>query len=109
MPAPRKPAVVFIFITLVLDVIGFGLIVPILPKLITEFHGGSAPNAALTYGLLLTLYARFFVPMSSGLRSKYVLPLLVFSPAILRGVVVVDGSRVGRGGATSKEAAVEGN
>ena len=33
----RKPALVFIFITLVLDVLGIGLIVPVLPKLIEHF------------------------------------------------------------------------
>ena len=31
---PRKPALVFIFITLFLDVLGIGLVVPVLPKLV---------------------------------------------------------------------------
>lgn len=55
--ASRKPAVVFIFITLVLDILGIGLIVPILPKLIEEFQGGNVESAARTYGLLAALYS----------------------------------------------------
>jgi len=34
----RKPAIVFIFITLVLDIIGIGIVVPILPKLVEQFQ-----------------------------------------------------------------------
>ncbi|MFT4551289.1 MAG: DHA1 family tetracycline resistance protein-like MFS transporter [Verrucomicrobiales bacterium] len=71
---PRKPAITFIFITLVLDVIGFGLIVPILPKLITEFHGGSASSAAFTYGALLAVYSAMqfvFAPLLGSLSDRF--------------------------------------
>jgi len=74
MSAERKPAITFIFITLVLDVIGFGLIVPILPKLITEFHGGSESSAALTYGTLLALYSAMqfiFAPILGALSDRF--------------------------------------
>ena len=52
----RQPALVFIFITLFLDILGIGLIVPILPKLVEQFQGGSVAAASHTYGLLAALY-----------------------------------------------------
>lgn len=47
----------FIFITLVLDIIGIGLVVPILPKLVEVFQHGNEEAAAHTYGWLASLYA----------------------------------------------------
>ena len=42
---PRKAAVIFIFITVTLDMLALGLIAPVLPKLVLNFLGGDAPNA----------------------------------------------------------------
>jgi len=53
----RKPALGFIFVTLVLDILGIGLIIPILPKLIEELSGGQVASAAHIYGWLAALYA----------------------------------------------------
>jgi len=53
----RKPALGFIFVTLVLDILGIGLIIPILPKLIEELSGGQVASAAHTYGWLAALYS----------------------------------------------------
>jgi DHA1 family tetracycline resistance protein-like MFS transporter len=47
----RRAAVVFILVTLMLDVLGFGLIIPVLPKLVEQFMGGDTPRAAQVYGL----------------------------------------------------------
>ena len=55
-PSARQPALLFIFITLFLDVLGIGLIVPILPKLVETLQGGSVAAASHTYGLLAALY-----------------------------------------------------
>lgn len=52
----RQPALVFIFITLFLDILGIGLIVPILPKLVETLQGGSVAAASHTYGLLAARY-----------------------------------------------------
>lgn len=38
-PKPDKQAIVFVAITLLLDTIGFGLIVPVLPTLLAEITG----------------------------------------------------------------------
>jgi DHA1 family tetracycline resistance protein-like MFS transporter len=53
----RKPALGFIFVTLFLDILGVGLIIPILPKLIEELSGGNVSAASHTYGWLAALYS----------------------------------------------------
>lgn len=53
----RKPAVAFVFVTLFLDILGVGLIVPILPKLIESYQGGDVVHAARLVGWLAALYA----------------------------------------------------
>src|ERR1039458_4996068 len=55
--AQRKPALGFIFITLVLLVLGFGIIIPILPRLIVQFRGGSFAAGSSSYGLLVSVFA----------------------------------------------------
>jgi len=70
----RRPALGFIFITLTLDILGIGLIVPILPKLIGQFQGGDVATASGTYGLLHALYALMqflFAPMIGSLSDRY--------------------------------------
>jgi DHA1 family tetracycline resistance protein-like MFS transporter len=54
---PRKPALGFVFITLVLLVLGFGIIIPVLPRLIVSFKGGSFAEGSDSYGLLVSVYA----------------------------------------------------
>ena len=56
MPS-RKPAVGFIFITLLLDILGIGLIIPILPRLIESFVNWNAEEASRIYGLFAASYA----------------------------------------------------
>jgi DHA1 family tetracycline resistance protein-like MFS transporter len=63
----RRPALAFIFVTLFLDILGIGLIVPILPKLIVELSGGKVANASHTFGWLASLY---------GLMQFLCLPIL---------------------------------
>ncbi|HEY2951725.1 MAG TPA: TCR/Tet family MFS transporter [Verrucomicrobiae bacterium] len=54
---PRKPALPFIFVTVTLDILGIGLIIPILPRLVESFEHGDAAAASHTVGLLTALYA----------------------------------------------------
>lgn len=56
-PAPRRAALTFIFITVVLDVLALGIIVPVLPALVVDFLGGDTARAAETYGLFATAWA----------------------------------------------------
>ena len=70
----RKPALVFTFVTLVLDILGIGLIVPILPKLIEEFEGGNVETAAYTVGFLAALYSAMqflFAPLLGSLSDRF--------------------------------------
>ncbi len=53
----RKPALSFIFITLVLDILGIGLVVPVLPKLVEQYQGGNVADASHMYGMLAAVYA----------------------------------------------------
>ena len=53
----RQPAVGFIFVTLILIVLGFGIIIPVLPGLVTEFEGGSAVGGAHSFGWLVGSFA----------------------------------------------------
>ncbi len=70
----RTPAIGFIFFTLFLDILGIGLIIPVLPKLIEEFTGGSTSNAAFYTGILTAVYALMqFIcaPILGSLSDKY--------------------------------------
>jgi MFS transporter, DHA1 family, tetracycline resistance protein len=74
MANPRKAAVGFIFVTLLIDVMGWGLIIPVMPKLISELKHIPI-NEASPYGaLLLSAYAitQFIcAPLIGNLSDKY--------------------------------------
>lgn len=83
MSTERKPAVGFIFITLLIDVMGWGLIIPVLPKLISELKHIPV-NEASTYGAaLVSVYAitQFICsPIIGNLSDRYGRrPVLLFS------------------------------
>ena len=52
-----RPAVVFILITVVIDAMGIGLILPVMPELIREVEGTGLSGAAVWGGLLAALFA----------------------------------------------------
>jgi DHA1 family tetracycline resistance protein-like MFS transporter len=54
---PGTQAIAFIAITLLLDTIGFGLIVPVLPSLLSQITGEDVSHAAIYGGYLSFLYA----------------------------------------------------
>ena len=71
---PRRAAVVFIFVTIVLDMLALGMIVPVLPKLVEDFVGGNAARAAEIYGLFSTVWALMqfiFSPVLGALSDRY--------------------------------------
>jgi MFS transporter, DHA1 family, tetracycline resistance protein len=70
----RGGAVVFIFITLLLDMFALGLIMPILPKLVESFVGNDTASAARIFGLFGTAWALmqfFFSPILGGLSDRF--------------------------------------
>jgi DHA1 family tetracycline resistance protein-like MFS transporter len=71
---PRKAAVVFIFITVTLDMLALGLIAPVLPKLVLNFLGGDASRAAKMFGIFGTVFALmqfFFSPVLGVLSDRF--------------------------------------
>ena len=74
MAAPRKAALGFIFITLLIDVMGWGLIIPVMADLIAQLKGIPV-NEASTYGaLLLSVFAItqfLFSPVIGNLSDKF--------------------------------------
>jgi len=57
MNPKREPAIVFIFITLLIDVMGFGIIIPVFPKLIAELTHGTMSQASQYTGWLMFSFA----------------------------------------------------
>ena len=74
MATNRKAAIGFIFITLMIDVTGLGLIIPVLPKLIQQLIQGDISDASKYGGWLTFSYAVmqfFFAPIMGGLSDKF--------------------------------------
>lgn len=64
----------FIFTTILIDCIGFGIIIPIIPNLIKQLNGSSISEASTVGGWLLFLYAIMqfiFAPILGGLSDQY--------------------------------------
>ncbi|MBP6022921.1 TCR/Tet family MFS transporter [Ferruginibacter sp.] len=83
MATKRNAAIGFIFITLLIDVIGFGIIIPVMPQLISDLKQVDISTAA-KYGSYLTVaYAItqfLFAPVLGSLSDKYGRrPVLLFS------------------------------
>ena len=51
----RRAAVAFVLVTVTLDMLALGLIIPVLPKLILNFLGGDMASAARWQGIFGTL------------------------------------------------------
>ena len=74
MASKKNAAIGFIFITLLIDVIGFGIIIPVMPKLISTLKGVDISTAAKYGSLLMFAYAfvQFFcAPIIGSLSDKY--------------------------------------
>ncbi|MEM8568638.1 MAG: TCR/Tet family MFS transporter [Bacteroidota bacterium] len=70
----KKAALGFIFITLLIDVTGIGIIIPIIPDLINELTGASVSESAAVGGWLVFAYAIMqfiFAPILGGLSDQY--------------------------------------
>ncbi|HCP82342.1 MAG TPA: tetracycline resistance MFS efflux pump [Octadecabacter sp.] len=70
----RKRAFMFILITLSLDAMGIGLILPVMPDLISEVNGGTIGDAAFWGGILATTFAVMqfiFGPILGSLSDRY--------------------------------------
>lgn len=71
---PKQAAIGFIFITMLIDITGWGIIIPVIPKLIKELIHGDISEAAKIGGWLTFAYAFtqfIFAPLIGNLSDKY--------------------------------------
>ena len=54
---PRRAAIAFIFVTVVLDVLALGIVIPVLPKLVEDFVAGDTARAAQIVGVFGAVWA----------------------------------------------------
>lgn len=64
---PRRAAFIFIFIVVLLDILAFGIIIPVLPKLVERFMDGKTDEAARMYG---------YMTLSWGVMQFFCMPLV---------------------------------
>ncbi|MCH2097739.1 MAG: TCR/Tet family MFS transporter [Pseudomonadales bacterium] len=93
--ADSPHAVTFLMVTLFMDTLGFGLIIPVLPGLLTDLSGGTVGTAAAWGGGLMFVYAtmRFlFSPVIGNLSDRFGRrPILLVSLATLAVDYVIMG------------------
>ena len=80
---PGKGAMFFILVTVFLDAVGLGIVIPVTPELIMELTGEGLSMAAVYGGWLLVAYAGmqfFFAPVIGNLSDRFGRrPVLLFS------------------------------
>ncbi|MEM9495570.1 MAG: TCR/Tet family MFS transporter [Pseudomonadota bacterium] len=102
---PGKFAIAFIFITVTINMIGLGVVMPVMPKLIMDVTGESLADAAKWGGLFSAVYALMqfiMMPVIGGLSDRfgrrpvlltsmaaYSLDFLAMAVAPMIGVIVV--------------------
>lgn len=70
----RNAALPFILVTIVIDVLGIGLLIPVLPELVTELAGGDLSRGSSYYGWFIAVYAAMqflFAPVLGGLSDRF--------------------------------------
>jgi MFS transporter, DHA1 family, tetracycline resistance protein len=71
---PRAAAFAFVFVTVLLDMLALGMIIPVLPKLIESFLGGDTARASEAVGLFATAWALMqfiFSPVQGALSDRF--------------------------------------
>jgi DHA1 family tetracycline resistance protein-like MFS transporter len=74
MFAKRHATLGFIFVTVLLDMLSFGIVAPVMPKLISDFLGGNTARASEYLGLFITTWALmqfFFAPVLGLLSDRF--------------------------------------
>jgi DHA1 family tetracycline resistance protein-like MFS transporter len=74
MIAKKNAALGFIFVTLLIDVIGFGIIIPVMPRLISEMLHVGIPEASEYGGWLIAAFAIMqflFSPLMGNLSDRF--------------------------------------
>jgi DHA1 family tetracycline resistance protein-like MFS transporter len=72
--APRSAAFIFIFITVLLDMLALGMVMPVLPKLVEGFVDGNTARASEIFGVFGTAWALMqflFSPVQGALSDRF--------------------------------------
>lgn len=70
----RVGPLAFILLTLFIDILGIGIVIPVLPQLIKQFLGGSTSSASTYYGIIGATYAFMqflFAPIMGALSDRF--------------------------------------
>ena len=70
----RRAALAFIFITVLLDILAFGMIIPVLPHLLASFLEGDLARTAIVHGLFASSFMVMqfiFSPVQGALSDRY--------------------------------------
>jgi DHA1 family tetracycline resistance protein-like MFS transporter len=70
----RHAALAFIFVTVLIDILSFGIIIPVLPHLVVELVGGSIAKAAVwtsAFGTLFMLMQFICSPLQGALSDRF--------------------------------------
>ena len=73
-PAPGRAAFAFIFVTVLLDMLAFGMVIPVLPVLVVHFLGDDTARGAAVYGVFGTVFALMqflFAPVQGALSDRF--------------------------------------
>ena len=73
-PTRRRAALIFIFVTVLIDILSFGIIIPVLPHLVEQLAGGGIAKAAMWVGVFGTLFAAIqfaCAPIQGALSDRF--------------------------------------
>lgn len=75
-PSPVAPraGLAFVIVTLFLDILGIGIMIPILPQLVTDMNGGNISAGSTAFGAVMATYTTmlfFFSPIQGALSDQY--------------------------------------
>ncbi len=71
---PRKAAIAFVLVTLFIDILGIGIVIPVLPKLVEQFVGGDTSLAGIYVGIIAATYSLMqfaFAPIVGALSDRF--------------------------------------
>ena len=88
-----RPAVIFIILTVMIDAMGIGLIIPVMPDLIAQVQSADLSRAALGGGVWATTFAVMqflFSPLVGSLSDRFGRrPVLLTSLSVTARVVAL--------------------
>lgn len=71
---PGRAGIAFVLVTLFIDILGIGIVIPVLPELVKQFVGASTAQASWYVGILGALYSVMlfvFAPVMGALSDRF--------------------------------------